>query len=114
LGGDVIAIAIDPNRQSVKANFHHIMRTPGEPRCDSMGGARGGLDGVRHPAITSAANLVVSRGSMPRLFIFDDLNGLFLAPRAFKSAQIVFWLIGGLYTGEPHLSATRFAKRQAH
>ena len=51
---------------------------------------------------------------MPRLFVSDDLNSLFLAPRAFKGAPIVSWLIGGLYTGEPHLSATRFAKRQAH
>jgi hypothetical protein len=51
---------------------------------------------------------------MPRLFVFDDLHGLFLAPRAFECAHIVSWLIGGLYTGEPHLSATRFAKRQAH
>jgi hypothetical protein len=70
---------------------------------------------VRHLAITSAANLVVSRESQcPGLFVFDDLNGLFLAPRAFKGTQIVSWLIGGLYTGEPHLSATGFAKRQAH
>ncbi len=51
---------------------------------------------------------------MPRLFVSDDLNSLFLAPRAFKGAPIVSWLIGGLYTGEPHLSATRFAKRPAH
>jgi hypothetical protein len=50
---------------------------------------------------------------MPRLFVFDDLNDLFLAPRAFKRARIVSWLVSGLYTGEPHLRATRFAKRKA-
>jgi hypothetical protein len=48
------------------------------------------------------------------LFVFDDLDGLFLAPRAFKGALIVVWRIGRLDTGEPHLSATRFATREAH
>jgi hypothetical protein len=48
------------------------------------------------------------------LFVFDDLDGLFLAPRAFKGALIVVWRIGRLDTGEPHLSATRFATRKAH
>ena len=48
------------------------------------------------------------------LFVFDDFDGLFLAPRAFKGALIVVWRIGGLDTDEPHLSATRFATREAH
>ena len=49
-----------------------------------------------------------------RLSIFDDFDGLFLAPGAFKGALIVVWRIGGLDTDEPHLSATRFATREAH
>jgi hypothetical protein len=49
-----------------------------------------------------------------RLSIFYDFDAFVLTARAFKGALIVVWLIGGLYTGEPHLSAARFATREAH
>ena len=49
-----------------------------------------------------------------RLSIFDDFDGLFLAPGAFKGALIVVWRIGGLDTDEPHLNPARFATRKAH
>ena len=48
------------------------------------------------------------------LFVFDDLDGLFLASRAFKGALIVVWRLDGLNTDEPHLSVTRFATGEAH
>ena len=49
-----------------------------------------------------------------QLSIFYEFDTLVLAARAFKGALIMVWLVGGLDTGEPHLSATRFATRKAH
>jgi hypothetical protein len=47
------------------------------------------------------------------LFVFDHLNHLVLAPRAFKRAPIVVWLVG-LNGNEPHLRTATFAKRTAY
>jgi hypothetical protein len=62
----------------------------------------------------AAVSAATGRFRAGYLFVFDDFDGLFLAPRAFKGALIVVWRIGGLDTDEPHLSATRFATREAH
>ena len=88
----------------VKFRFFQIDVLPGKPRNSE----------ARRPV-----KIAVSRKGRQRatgrfragdLFVFDDLDGLFLAPRAFKGALIVVWRFG-LDTDEPHLNVTRFGNR---
>jgi hypothetical protein len=52
-------------------------------------------------------------GSLTGLSVFDHLDHHVLAPRAFKGAPIVVWLIIRLDGNEPHLCIAVFTTRTA-